>query len=86
MEKSEKNSLKKLMSFYESNDLLFLKSDQKQPVVITDVFFSALHPGMVDTGVDGDTGDSGPSLVALTAAPPPIIPTISAVCYKKSSQ
>ena len=54
--------------------------------MITDVFFSALHPGMVDTGVGGDTGDSGPSLVALTAAPPPIIPTISAVCYKKSSQ
>ena len=39
---------------------------------------------MVDTGVDGDTGDSGPSLVALTAAPPPIISTISAVCYKKA--
>ena len=50
----------------------------------SDVFFSALHPGMVDTGVGGDTGDSGPSLVALTAAPPPIIPTISAVCYKKA--
>ena len=44
--------------------------------------FSVLHPGMVDTGVGGDTSGTGHSIVILTAAPPPI-PTISAVVYKK---